>query len=578
MILRKKALRLLTLLTPLCFGLLLTSCSYTKPQTGTPPIYKIKQTLQNGIANNNALSKQPTVPAYVNAALIPNTVTLSPASPTDQRFDIDVNNMPAKTFFTGLVKQTGINIIIGQDVSGSITLSLKQVTLAQILDAVHDIYGYQYQKTPYGYQILPNQLETKFFSVNYLYMKRTGTSDTTVDSSDLNQNQNQTNGTSQTTTSNSNNNNNANNQDYSIPTSEVDTQTQSDFWGSLKASLQEIIGTGTGKQIILNPEEGVVIVRAYPNELEEVSKYLSSVSNSMDRQVIIDAKILEITLASGYQAGIDWQILGVKQEGNADNLTFPEDRSLSRDLKTFSNIFTVNASNENLGFSSLIKLLSLEGNVQVLSSPRIATVNNQKAVIKVGKDEYFITNISNTITPTTTNPENTQNVNFTPFFSGIALDVTPQISASGKIILHIHPIISNVRDDTKKFVINGQDQSVPLAATDVRESDSIISADNGQLVVIGGLMDTRTVEADASTPYLDKTAAGPLFRRTDQQSEKVELVILLRPIIVNNDSNNKLLKESAEEAAQLNKGYYMGSHPETFGNLGEPLVKSQLED
>jgi MSHA biogenesis protein MshL len=224
---------------------------------------------------------------------------------------------------------------------------------------------------------------------------------------------------------------------------------------------------------------------------------------------------------------------------------------------------TINASNFggvfsaalNLrDFAGFIELLESQGDVQVLSSPRISTLNNQKAVIKVGTDEFFVTGISSTTvtgTTTTTTPE----VTLTPFFSGIALDVTPQIDESGRVTLHIHPTVSEVVDQTKLIKVANQDQSLPLALSSVRESDSVVSARSGQIVVIGGLMKNSTIKNNAGVPFLGRIPfLGALFRHTKETSRKSELVILLRPAVVQGQATwDEALSQSRQRIERLQK-------------------------
>ena len=172
----------------------------------------------------------------------------------------------------------------------------------------------------------------------------------------------------------------------------------------------------------------------------------------------------------------------------------------------------------------------------------MSTLNNQKAVIKAGSDEFFVTDISsNTVTGTasTTN----RDVELTPFFSGIALDVTPQVSSDGDIILHIHPTVSEVEDQLKDIALGGsQDEvvSLPLALSEVRESDSIVRARSGQIIVIGGLMQNTMREQQFRTPVLGSIpGVGALFRSTRELETKTELVILLKPVVVDDDESWK---------------------------------------
>jgi MSHA biogenesis protein MshL len=171
-----------------------------------------------------------------------------------------------------------------------------------------------------------------------------------------------------------------------------------------------------------------------------------------------------------------------------------------------------------------------------LSSPRVSTLNNQKAVIKAGSDQYFVTGVS-TNTLVGTSSSTNLNVDLAPFFSGVALDVTPQISDSGEVILHIHPTVSQVTSNTQILTVNGQTDSLPLALSQVRESDSVVKARNGQLIVIGGLMQTTRKDQDYALPGLGSLPVlGNLFKSRQKTDVRTELVILLRPIVIDSDA------------------------------------------
>ena len=217
------------------------------------------------------------------------------------------------------------------------------------------------------------------------------------------------------------------------------------------------------------------------------------------------------------------------------------------------------------------KNMETQGNVQVLSSPRVSTVNNQKAVIKVGTDEFFVTDISNTTVTggggTTTSPD----ITLTPFFSGVALDVTPQIDSEGTVVLHIHPTVSEVEDETKVIDLTGETLELPLAVSNVREADSIVSARSGELIVIGGLMNETTKEDIAATPFLGGIPFfGSLFRQTRQDSVKSELVILLRPQVVESPEVwRNSTQRTLDRVNELDRGFHFGSRPGVFGTMGE---------
>jgi MSHA biogenesis protein MshL len=182
-------------------------------------------------------------------------------------------------------------------------------------------------------------------------------------------------------------------------------------------------------------------------------------------------------------------------------------------------------------FSALLNFLESQGSVHVLSSPRIATLNNQKAVLKVGTDEPYATGYTPGTTTTVAGGSNTLPTPiYTQIFSGIALDVTPRINDKDEIILHVHPSISSV---TSKVKDAGSGQTLQMASTSIEETDSVVRAKGGQIVVIGGLMSQSTTEANSGLPGWMKS----IFGQTSKVSEKRELVILLKPTIVDSDQD-----------------------------------------
>jgi MSHA biogenesis protein MshL len=196
-------------------------------------------------------------------------------------------------------------------------------------------------------------------------------------------------------------------------------------------------------------------------------------------------------------------------------------------------------------FAALISFLESQGNVNVLSSPRISTVNNQKAVLKVGTDEFFVTNVSSTTT-TGTATTTTPNVTLQPFFSGVVLDVTPQIDDRGNIILHIHPSVSQVNTVNKAINLGsgGGSLNLPLASSNTSETDSIVRGQDGQIIAIGGLMQTSVSVDKSQVPGAgDVPVLGALFKSKNQTMQKRELVILLKPTIVQGQGtwNNDML-------------------------------------
>lgn len=520
-------------------ALLLAACQ------ANPPVTKdIDKAVRETSTPAAAAAAPVTPPPAVNEALLPaaNKPTSAPrdSRPEISRFDISVKDASAIDFFMGLVAGSPYNMLVQPGVSGKITLSLKNVSVPEVMEAVRNVYGYDYTYRSGIFEVMPGGMATRFFPIDYINLKRVGMSRARVNSGQLAQSS----GDSSNSSGSSNGNNSGSNTTQ-IPSTEISTNTEADLWAELQSTLRTLVGEGDGKQVVVSPQTGMVVVRAPSRELAAVEDFLKRAQLSLDRQVILEAKIIEVTLSDGFQSGINWSKLG-SLHGNPFNVgisgaalgggttpSVPFGTITPTEVNPLAGVFTGTYSSTN--FDGAIELLKTQGNVQVLSSPRVSTVNNQKAVIKVGSDEFFVTAISsNSSTNSAGGTTNTPNVTLTPFFSGIALDVTPQISEQGNITLHVHPSVTQVVDQQKKLKVFNQDFELPLALSTSRETDTIVRAKNGQVVVIGGLMQNKDDDSQAGAPGLsDVPVLGYLFKQKRKATTKSELVILLRPIVPN---------------------------------------------
>lgn len=526
-------------------------------------------------------------PDAVSAALLPPLKIDVPKAqqPMEERFGVTFNNVPAAQFFMGIVSGTRYSMLVHPDVSGSISVNLKDVTVFEALDAIRELYGYDYKVEGTRIYVKPLTLQTRVFQVNYLTGSRRGTSDIRVTSGSVSDTATGgTMGGSNAAVATPANNPAPMPASQSINTSKISTQSNSDFWMELKASLESIVGTKEGRSVVISPQSGVVVVRAMWDELRDVSAYLKATQLSVDRQVILDAKILEVELNDGFQSGINWASFasfnssrnnrvstGMVSPGTSLN-PFPLDGTLSAPISggnansvTAVPGFALSAPSNAAGslfgfafqtsnFAALISFLETQGNVHVLSSPRIATLNNQKAVLKVGKDEFFVTNISTTTTSSGSATTTTPSVTVQPFFSGVALDVTPQIDDVGNIILHIHPSVSNVTTVDKPINLGSAGSfSLPLASSTVSETDSVVRGQDGHIVAIGGLMRQASVSGRSGLPGAgDLPGVGGLFRNTTQSMQKRELVILLKPTVIQgNETWTQDMMESQQRVQKL---------------------------
>ncbi|ENM5906337.1 pilus (MSHA type) biogenesis protein MshL [Vibrio mimicus] len=519
-----------------------------------------KQALNQAINETNSRQIDQ-LPPSVEADLMPDMDSLTASEPkTLQRFRIQAKDVEAKAFFTSLVQGTEYSAAIHPAVTGRITLNLTDVTLDEALAVVRDLYGFDVVKEGKVIQVYPAGLRTVTIPVDYLQFKRTGRSLTaittgTITNTDSNNNSNSSsNNSSSSNSSSSSNNSNQTNNPTARGGTEIETTNESDFWPQLEKAVAQLLGSSGGQAVIANPQAGVLTLRAYPDEIRQVTEFLGISQQRMHRQVILEAKILEVTLSDGYQQGINWNKAFTSNGTNYQigTGTISQDSSgnpISAVLPGLDAIGTLLGGQSNLvissgSFDAVISFMATQGDLNVLSSPRVTASNNQKAVIKVGTDEYYVTDLSSVV-GTGDNAQASPDITLTPFFSGISLDVTPQIDDQGNVLLHVHPAVIEVEQQTKRITYNSQQIELPLARSSIRESDSVIRAKDGDVVVIGGLMKSNTVDQVSKVPFLgDVPALGHLFRNTTKLTQKTELVILLKPTVVGVNTWQKELERS----------------------------------
>lgn len=553
-------------------AMLLGGCVTTGGAPGTT-YDRIHGELQGAIDSRRAPSDE-----AVNQALLPPMQLDLPkaGAAVEPRFDLVVSNAPAAQVFMAFVSGTRYSMLVSPEVSGTVTVNLKNVTVQEALETMRDIYGYDYRIQGTRVMVLPNTLQTRVFQVNYLAGRRQGSSDVRVTSSSITQvapgvSSSGTPGMAMPVQPSVAGGTGAAGAGSTRPqdSSRVYTSQDVDFWNDLKAALGTIVGNEDGRSVIVNGHSGVVLVRAKPAELRSVENYLRATQAIIERQVMLEAKIIDVVLSDAYQSGINWASfsghtsIGVAapgtQLGAAGALT-----STTSLIDAGAGILGGSGATVSPGvggalgstggagffglafrtknFAALLNFLETQGNTQVLSSPRIATLNNQKAVLKVGTDKYYVTNVSSTTLASAVGSTNTvtPTVTLQPFFSGIALDVTPQINDVGLITLHIHPSISVVTEEEKHLSLGVGigDMTLPLATSKINESDTIVRVRDGEIVAIGGLMTQDQLDNNNGLPGMSQVPVfGTLFGQRNKALNKRELVILLKPTVIQNESD-----------------------------------------
>lgn len=484
------------------------------------------------------------VPARVSEALAEPALPAVRA-PAEPRLDLLVNNAQARDVFLAIVADTRYSMLMHPDVSGTLSVTLRGVTVTEALEAIRDVYGYDFRIEGRRITIFAPTLQTRVFTINYPTSQRTGNSELRVSSG---AGQQSTNGGSATTGTPA-----AGGSSQQPESSRVSTSSKTDFWTELTGAVRGLVGEGPGRNVITSPQAGIMAVRAMPEELRQVDKFLKAAQIAVERQVMLEAKVVEVELRDGFQSGVNWGafnndgttsvVAGVLGSGvtstnpllSGGTTVLPGVVSVPS-VATGGGLFGLALATTQFG--AVLGFLETQGDVQTLSSPRVATLNNQKAVLKVGTDDFFVTSVTggtvtsgtNTVAGTTTLPT----VSLAQFFSGISLDVTPQVDDGVNVMLHVHPSVTTVTEKTKEVDLGAVGSfRLPLASSSVNETDTMVRIPDGRIVAIGGLMQ---MDSSRNVSGLPGTTGIPvlssLFGNKAVIGRKKEVIVLIKPTII----------------------------------------------
>jgi len=527
----------------------------------TAPAHEVAALPRNAVAAlAPAPAPAPTVTLAAAAAPAAAPVAATPAAATpvarpaaaaaDARFDLAINNAPAAQVFLQLAQGTAWNMLVSPEVSGSLSIALRDTTVPEAMETLRELFGYEYRITGNRIFVYPNTVQTRLYRVNYLPGRRQGASDIRVSSSAMTGSGSQSNGAPANATGSGGGGNSSSSQ-RPDDNAHVRTTSDADFWREVQASLAALVGSAGGRSVVLNPAAGVVVVKATPAELRQVEQYLKAVQLAIERQVMLEAKIVEVSLSKDAQTGINWGAFGKlgsgqlsigsaapgSRLGTSANLVGADGTSIAPGVDLAAGALGrgfYGLAFQAANFAALLNFLQTQGDVSVLSSPRIATLNNQKAVLKVGSDELYVTGVTTTSSSNGSTTTSSPSLTLQPFFSGISLDVTPQIDEGGNVMLHVHPTISSVTEKQKNIDLGSLGAfRLPLAASAVNETDSIVRVRDGQIVAIGGLMKQELRDERTGLPVVSEApVVGALFRQSGTVVSKRELVIMLKPTVI----------------------------------------------
>ncbi len=473
---------------------LLQSCQHWSSVDMEASLHEIKKELASMSKHNQEIvDNQMTIPDIVDDALKSTSII---NSDEQKKYNIVVNNMPVDEFFSNISRQTGRNVLLDEEITGTISLSLRGVTLPQIIESISDVYGFNFIDKENAMLVKSSKIETRMFTLEGISLNRSGSSQLNVESS--------------------------NSQGESASSSSSSVSTSFDvttLWDNIQQTLEAIIRTDQDdlgiKNVNVNTHTGTIVVTALPKEMKQVEAYVKKIQTMYNKQVIIETRILEVQLKKEFDSGLD--------------LNFSHFNLSDVGLK----YITKNTATNNYTYQAFLNYISKQGRVSVLSTPKVVTVNKQKAIIKVGTDEFYLTGTTTVASSTDTT---SSDLTLKPFFSGISLDVTPEIQENNDIVLHIHPFISYVSQESYNFTLGAtasDNYSLRLPKSHVRESDSIIRAHDGQFVVIGGLIENRTETIRHHLPFQSQLGIGDNYGdRYSDLSTNVELVIVLIPRVV----------------------------------------------
>jgi len=467
-----------------------------------------------------------------------------------KRYTLVMAGADARELFLSLARENDFNLVLSPEVSGTVTMDIKEATAEELMDEVCGMLGCRAVFGGNTVRVAPEKRVTRVFPVDYLLTGRTGSGSLMASTSTSGGGGGGGGasgvGAGSSTTSSE-----------SQSTNTVVTEEKGDFWGGLAEEVGALLSPGSGK-VVVNRTSGTVTVTDYMANVERVERYLRMIEARVRTGVVIETRIMEVTLDDSTKYGIDWSALpDLSSLSLSGGLT--GGATAAQGLSTGSTTFQLGVAGSK--FNAFLDAQAQAGNLNVLSAPKVSTLNNQKAIIRIGRQDVFFRAV---VTPASTT--SAAFTTYTPdsVTEGIILSVTPQVGQDGRIMLAIHPTIT----EKVGTAVAPDKNSAPIL--DVRETNTVVTVADGETVFIGGMMQERTQETVKSVPLLgDIPYLGALFRSNEQIKKKTELVILISPRVVRSGEGVEIAERERERLRNLQRGHHLGGRPQLYGAEGE---------
>lgn len=524
----------------------------------------------------------------------------------ERRQIVKVKDVDIKDLLLALTTDTDISLIIDSDVKGIVPiLDVKDITLGKLLNYVLPQLGLAYSWDGKILRVFKARLDTRVFYLNYIAVAREGernvsySTRSTLGGAGIG-GMGVGGATGGVTGGVAGMGGFAGGAEAQSTTN-IKTKTETNIWNDLVSGLEAIVfGKSTrggertkavepysrsdeeGRRLIISPQTGVVMISDYPEKLSQAAHFIESLEGSSQRQVWIEAKILEVILDQKHQMGVNWNAVlnpGEKFLGllpSTDTVMYPSTSldtrtPLNQDLSSSYGSFQYGVTNNKIDF--ILDALSRQGQLKVLLSPRLSALNNEKAVIRVVREEAFF-NLYTLTTIAQAGAVTAPSINLQIVPIGIMMDIIPQISPNGEITLSVNPDISELVE-IRTFQSQGAMATQPII--DRRSIDTVAKVKDGQTIIIAGIIKERKKEELRGAPFLMKIPfIGTMFRRTEQSVERSELVILITPTLMVGKRIQELSEEERKRVEETVKPFHFGDiEPWKEGVRGELRKKKE---